>query len=143
MANDLNVFMCIGRLGQEPTNRFAKSGMQITSFSVAVGRQEKDKSTGEKVDATEWINCVVFDKQAEIASQYLHKGSQVHITGELRNEKYEKDGETKYITKVYVNRFQMLGSKQDNGSQGQQSKASKPAAKTGSGFDDMDDDIPF
>jgi single-strand DNA-binding protein len=137
----LNLFQCIGNIGNIDIRYTAKDD-PVANFSVGINSTWKDKA-GEKQQRTDWANCVAFRKQAEIAEQYLEKGMQVYVQGEMRTEEYEKDGEKKYSTKVYVNRFQILGKKNDNGSQGQQSKASRPASKTGSGFDDMDDDIPF
>ncbi len=133
MSNDLNSCNFIGRLGRDPETKVMQSGKNVCTFTLAVGSSWKDKS-GEKQESTEWVNCVVFDKLADICEQYLNKGSQVYISGKMKTEKYTgKDGSEKYATKIIVSDMQMLGGKQQAGSGN-----SKPA-KT----DDFDGDIPF
>ena len=138
MANDLNNCTFIGRLGRDPEVKAMQSGKNVCNFSLAVGSSWKDKS-GEKQESTEWVNCVVYDKLADICEQYLTKGSQIYVAGKMKTEKYTgKDGSEKYATKIVLSDMQMLGGKQSTDS----AKPTK-ASKGGSGFNDMDSDIPF
>lgn len=153
MANDLNQCNFIGRLGKDVDMRYMPNGDAVASLTVAVGSQWKDKA-GNKQEATEWVNVSAFGKLGEICGQYLKKGSQVFVSGRMKTEKYQKDGVDRYSTKIIADRMQMLGSKggssnQDDGqnsrpqqgSTRQPEQAQRPSG--GSGFDDMEDDIPF
>lgn len=146
MANDLNRWQGIGRIGKDIDMRYTGDGKAIASFSMACGESWKNKQTGENQERTEWVNVTAFGKLAEIMGKYLSKGSQVFIEGKLRTEKYQKDGQDRYSTKVIADNMQMLGGKKD-GAQGvsqatqQQTQQAQPGA---SGFDDFDDStIPF
>jgi len=123
------------------------SGDQVTSFSLAVGSQWKDKS-GEKQESTEWVNCTAFGKLAEIISKYVKKGDQIFLSGRMKTEKYQdKSGQDKYSTKIVADRMQMLGGKRNSeagdSAPYQPAPSSKPTGGAPNGFDDMDDDIPF
>ena len=151
MANDLNQCNFIGRLGRDLEARTFPSGDQIANGTLAVGSKWKSKE-GELKESTEWVRLVFHGKSAEIAAQYLRKGSQIFVTGEMRTREWEQDGVKRYATEIRVSNFQMLGSKQDGGESRapapaprQQQRAPAPAPRQGgsSGFDDMDDDIPF
>ena len=149
MANDLNRCEFIGRLGADAEVRYTTAGKAVASFSIACGSSWKDKS-GEKQESTEWINCTAFDKLAEIIAEYLRKGSQVYVSGRLKTDKYEKDGQTRYSTKVVIDTMQMLGSKpadehQSAAPEPRKTPAAKPAAAPvpKGNFDDFDSDIPF
>lgn len=137
MSNDLNQCNFIGRLGKDPESRFTADGKQITSFSIACGSSWKDKQ-GNAQEATEWVNCTVFGKLAEIAGKYLVKGSQVYVSGKMKTDKYEKEGVTMYSTKIIVDNFQMLGGKPEGGEKPKAAQKEAPAAT-----DDFSDDIPF
>lgn len=145
MAGDLNYCSFIGRLGKDPESRFMPNGDQVTSFSIAVGSQWKNKN-GEKQESTEWVNCTAFGRLAEIVSQYLTKGSQVFVSGRFKTDKYQaKDGSDRYSTKIIVDQMQMLGGKNDAQPR-QQEKQFSGGAATGApkgDFSDMSDDIPF
>lgn len=146
MANDLNNCNFIGRLGKDVEIRYMPSGGAVASFSIAVGSQWTDKQSGEKREETEWVNLTAFGKLAEICEKYLTKGSQVFVSGRMKTDKYEKDGVTRYSTKVIVDRMQMLGSRGDNQQSAQnnstaQAKTAQPAQQAN--VDDFDDDIPF
>lgn len=117
MANDLNQCNFIGRLGRDPEQRVFPSGDMVANATLAVGSKWKAKDSGEIKEATEWVRLVFNGKTAEIACQYLRKGSQIFVTGEMRTREWEKDGVKHYSTEIRVNNFQMLGSKQD-GQQG-------------------------
>ena len=151
MANDLNKWMGIGRLGKDPEMRYTSDGKAIASLSIACGESWKDKTTGEKQEKTEWVRIVAFGKLAEIIGEWLKKGAQVYIEGKLQTRKWQdKEGIDRYTTEIVADRMQMLGSRQQDGDErpsgapsaartGQTSRAAgsaKPAA-------DFDDDIPF
>lgn len=147
----VNKVILVGNLGRDPETRYMPDGGAITNISIATTSSWKDKS-GEKQEATEWHRICFFGKLAEIAGEYLKKGSQVYIEGSLRTRKWQdKDGADKYTTEIVCQSMQMLGGRPDGGSSGEYSRASggssKPAARPPSGgtskFDDMDDDIPF
>lgn len=155
MANDLNQYTCIGRLGRDPEVRFMPNGDAAVNISLAVGKSWKDKNSGEKKETTTWVPVSFFGKTAEIIGEYCKKGSQLLITGEFSMRKYtDKDGNEKQITEIKGDRMQLLGGRPDGAGGGQQgapaqrqaapaqrqAPAQRPAA---GGFDDMDSDIPF
>lgn len=119
MANDLNQCNFIGRLGGDPEIRYGNDGMCFANFNIAVGRSWKDKQSGEKKEDTEWVRVVAYGKTAEIAGEYLKKGSQVHITSRVKTRKWQdQGGADRYTTEFVVDNMQMLGSRQEG--QGQQ-----------------------
>jgi len=135
----VNKFIGIGNLGKDPEMRFMPDGKAVTNFSIAITEKYKDKS-GEQKEVTEWVNIVAFGKLAEIAGQYLAKGSQVYVEGKLKTEKYQKDGQDRYVTKIIADKFQMLGGK----GEGKPARDKPQAQSQGENFDDMpDDDILF
>ncbi len=156
----VNKVILIGNLGRDPEMRYLPSGSAVASLAIATTDKYKDKS-GQMVEATEWHRVSFFDRTAEVCGQYLKKGSQVYIEGSLKTRKYtDKDGVEKYATEIRGDRMQMLGSKggggmadMDDGGLDQsappprsQPRTPPPAAAqrpASSGFDDMDDDIPF
>jgi single-strand DNA-binding protein len=151
----VNKVILIGNLGKDPETRYLPSGEALTSFSIATSETWKDKTSGEKKEATEWHRISAFGKLAEICGEYLRKGSQVYIEGSLRTRKWQdKEGQDRYTTEIRADQMRMLGSRGGGGGGegggmreapaggGGASKA--PAKKGGGGsFDDMDDDIPF
>src|SRR4051812_12046634 len=150
----VNKVIIVGNLGRDPETRYMPEGGAITNISVATTEKWKDKN-GEMQEKTEWHRVAFFGKLAEIAGEYLKKGSQVYVEGRLQTRKWQdKDGADKYMTEIVANQMQMLGSRQGMGggraaeaaepAEGGASRpASKPAAKTGGKFDDFEDDIPF
>ena len=132
----VNKWIGIGHLGKDPEVRSMPNGKSVASFSIACSESWKDKNTGEKVEKTEWVNCTAFEKLADIIGQYLKKGKQVYIEGRLQTDKYEKDGQTKYSTKVVVSDMKMLGSKGESDSAPVSNGA--PAASSSE-----DEGIPF
>lgn len=149
----INKVIIVGNLGRDPENRYLPSGEQVTSIAVATTENWTDKQSGEKKSLTEWHRISFFGKLAEIAGQYLKKGSQVYVEGKLRTQKYtDRDGVERYQTNIIANTMQMLGSKQDSGNGGQSGSQNngrnsyadqkqtdrRPAAQP-----DLDDDIPF
>lgn len=152
MARGVNKVILIGNLGRDPEVRYSPSGAAIANVTIATSEGWKDKQTGEMQERTEWHRVVFFSRLAEIAGEYLRKGSQIYIEGRLQTRKWQdKDGQDRYTTEIVANEMQMLGGRagassqmSDASSQFNQPQAaastSKPSAKE---FDDFDDDIPF
>lgn len=139
----VNKVTIIGNLGRDPENRYLPSGEQVTSIAVATTDRWRDKATGEQKEATEWHRISFFGKLAEIAGQYLKKGSQVYVEGKLRTQKYtDKDGIERYQTNIIANTMQMLGSKQDENTQPASTKQDNRRNTYQAGKDGSDD-IPF
>ncbi len=145
----VNKVILVGNLGRDPESRTFPDGGQITNVTIATTDKWKDKQTGESKEATEWHRVAFTGKLAEIAAKYLRKGSQVYVEGSLRTRKWtDQNGVEKYSTEIRADSMQMLGSRQGDSGQGhahapapsQQRQAPPPAS---SGFDGMDDDIPF
>jgi single-strand DNA-binding protein len=162
MARGVNKVILVGTCGQDPEVRYLPNGNAVTSLSLATSEAWTDKQTGQKVEKTEWHRVVLFGKVAEIAGEYLRKGSQCYIEGKIKTREWEKDGIKRYSTEVHVDingTMQLLGSRPDNqgggqqqqqrqrqqrqqhnynqnGNYGQQSQQAAPP-------DNFDDDIPF
>ena len=158
----VNKVILIGNLGRDPEVRYAPSGSAIANVTIATSRNWKDKTSGERQEETEWHRVVFYDRLAEIAGEYLKKGKSVYIEGRLKTRKWtDKDGVEKYTTEIVASDMTMLGSREGGGTGGDEvgesrnsaprsapaqrsaAAAPKPAAKSSTGFDDMDDDIPF
>ncbi len=173
----INKVILIGNLGRDPEVRYTPNGNAICNISVATTRNWKDKTSGDKVEETEWHRVVFYDRLAELAGEYLKKGRQVYVEGRLKTRKWQdKDGKDVYTTEVIADNMQLLGGREgmgggdaggdsgyDQGGGGRgdsrgESRAApatrsappasrpaptKPAPKSSTGFDDMDDDIPF
>lgn len=152
----LNKVIIIGNLGRDPETRYMPSGDAMTTIAVATTETWKDKQTGEKKEATEWHRVTFFGKLAEIAGQYLNKGSQVYVEGSLRTRKYtDKDGVEKYATDIRADEMKMLGGRAEQ--QQEQQGYSTPQYQSGNApaprqaaqqqqapnFDDLDESIPF
>ena len=150
MARGVNKVILIGNLGQDPETKSLPSGSAVTNIRVATTEGWKDKQTGEKKEVTEWHTVVFFDRLAEIAGQYLKKGSQVYIEGTLRTRKWQdKNGNDRYTTEIRANEMQMLGGRPGGAGagggyeqRGGAAKTDAPAAAVAEkSFED--DDIPF
>ena len=163
----INKVILIGNLGRDPEVRYTPNGSAICNVSVATTRNWKDKTSGDKVEETEWHRVVFYDRLAEIAGEYLKKGRPVYVEGRLKTRKWQdKEGKDVYTTEVIATEMQLLGGREgmgggdamdDRGDNRGESRApaarsaapaqrpapTKPASKTATGFDDMDDDIPF
>ena len=146
----VNKVILVGNLGRDPETRYNPEGAAITNISVATTDTWKDKTSGEKQERTEWHRVVFFSRLAEIAGEYLKKGSQVYIEGSLRTRKWtDKEGQDRYTTEIVADRMQMLGSRSGQGDasarEAPAEREAKPAAakKPAGKFDDLDDDIPF
>ena len=149
MARGINKAIIVGTLGQDPETRYMPSGGAVTSVSVATNESWTDKQTGQKQERTEWHNLTFFGRLAEIAGEYLKKGSQVYVEGSLRTEKWQdKQGNDRYTTKIIVKDMQMLGSGGNGGSSGGSSGGNRPQNRPQQQQpapvdDSFDDDIPF
>ncbi len=155
MARGINKVILVGNIGQDPETRFSGAGAAITNISVATSQSWKDKNTGEQQERTEWHRVVFFNRLAEIAGEYLKKGSKVYIEGSLRTRKWQdQNGQDRYTTEIVANEMQMLDSRGSGGmgdgagfapqnsqpaQQPQQNAPAQPVAAS----DDWDDDIPF
>lgn len=131
----VNKVILVGNIGKDPETRYTASGSAISTISVATSEKWKDKQLGQDKERTEWHRVQFFGRLAEIAAEYLTKGSQVYIEGKLRTDEYEKDGIKRYSTSIIADKMQMLGGK---------TSGVKPAANESSTpVDDFDDDVPF
>ncbi len=173
----INKVILIGNLGKDPEVRYTPSGSAVCNITLATSRNWKDKTSGDKVEETEWHRVVFFDRMAEIAGEYLKKGKPVYVEGRLKTRKWtDKDGVEKYTTEIMAETMQLLGGRDGGGGDeggggggggyarggssggggggGERSERSAPAprpappqrpapTKSSTGFDDMDDDIPF
>jgi single-strand DNA-binding protein len=166
----VNKVILIGNLGRDPEVRYTPNGAAVCNVSVATTRNWKDKSSGDKVEETEWHRVVFYDRLAEIAGEYLKKGRPVYVEGRLKTRKWQdKDGKDTYTTEIVAEQMQLLGGREGGGGGGSYGgapagddfdapaaparQAARPAAaprpapapapKSSTGFDDMDDDIPF
>ncbi len=156
MARGINKVILVGNLGADPETRYTASGAAITNIRLATSESWRDKQTGENQERTEWHRVVFFNRLAEIAGEYLRKGSQVYVEGSLRTRKWQgQDGQDRYTTEIVASEMQMLGGRgAETGARPAQSgfRDSQPAAKSGGGgqavaepADDSfaEDDIPF
>ena len=161
MARGINKVILVGNLGRDPETRYTQGGSAVTQFSVATSDSWRDKTTGEQQDRTEWHNVVCFARLAEIAGEYLRKGSKVYIEGSLRTSSWEKEGQKRYKTEIMARELQMLDSRGGGGggdsfdgpsgapsqsSSDQGASGPPPAtenAPTLSDDTDFEDDIPF
>ncbi len=165
----INKVIIIGNLGRDPEVRYTPSGSAVCNVSIATTRNWKSKEGGERQEETEWHRVVFYDRLAEIAGEYLKKGRSVYVEGRLKTRKWQdKEGKDNYTTEIIATEMQMLGGREGMGggagdegggysresSEGgggrsersapaSRAPASKPAPKSSTGFDDMDDDIPF
>ncbi|MBF1222396.1 MAG: single-stranded DNA-binding protein [Haemophilus influenzae] len=141
----INKVIIVGNLGSDPEIRTMPTGEQVANITVATSESWTDKNTGEKKTQTEWHRIVLYRRLAEIAAQYLHKGSQVYIEGRLKTRKWQdNNGQDRYTTEIQGDNLQMLDGRQDESKQAKPSKAkpepSSAMAEQGDGFDD---NIPF
>ncbi|TBU95924.1 single-stranded DNA-binding protein [Phytopseudomonas dryadis] len=162
MARGVNKVILVGTCGQDPETRYLPSGNAVTNLSLATSEQWTDKQTGQKVEKTEWHRVSLFGKVAEIAGEYLRKGSQVYIEGKLQTREWEKDGIKRYTTEIIVDMqgtMQLLGGRPDNAGGGERQQRPAPQREPqqaaprqappqqkpqpAQDYDSFDDDIPF
>ena len=163
----VNKVILIGNLGRDPEVRYTPNGNAVCNVTVATSRQWKAKDSGDKVEETEWHRVVFYDRLAEIAGEYLKKGRSIYVEGRLKTRKWQdKEGKDTYTTEIIAEEMKMLGGREGMGSgagaeegggghsegapqrsapapASRPAAAAKPAAKSATGFDNMDDDIPF
>lgn len=159
MARGINKVILIGNLGADPEIRYTASGTAVANLRLATSEAWKDKQSGDMQERTEWHRLVIFGRTAEVAGEYLKKGSKIYTEGRLRTNKWQgQDGQDRYTTEIVVNEMQMLDSRgggtanygppqggarpQSQSQPAPQQQPSQPAAVDQS-FDDLDDDIPF
>jgi single-strand DNA-binding protein len=141
----VNKWIGIGNLAADPETRYLASGDAVTNIRIGCNDKWKDRQTGEVKEHTEWVNVNFFGRLAEVAGEYLRKGSQVYVEGSLRTRKYtDKNGVEKYATDIRADTMQMLGSRDQGGAPAPRQAAPAQPAPSPSGFDDFDDEsIPF
>ena len=150
MARGVNKVILIGNLGQDPEVKYMPNGGAVANITVATSESWKDKATGEQKESTEWHRVVFFRRLAEIAGEYLKKGSKVYIEGKLQTRKWQdQQGNDRYTTEIIANDMQMLdgrgaggGGSMGGGNYNQSAGGQSGPAPSG-GMDDFDDDIPF
>ena len=154
MARGVNKVILLGNIGQDPQSRAMPSGKAVVNLRIATSKQWRDKTSGENKESTEWHTVVMFVRLAEIAAEYLRKGSQVYIEGELRTRKWQdKEGHDRYSTEIVANEMQMLGGRgaggggQRGGAERSAEPASRgesvPSSEPAGVAENFDDDIPF
>ncbi len=152
MARGINKVILIGNLGADPESRTTPGGMTVTNIRVATTERRKDRQSGDWVDETEWHRVVMFDRLAETAREYLRKGSQVFIEGQIRTNKWQdKDGNDRYTTEIIARDMQMLGGRPGAGAPaaerdqdyGAPAAAGRSSAAAGRREEPFEDDIPF
>ena len=146
MARGINKVILVGTLGADPKTSAMPSGSSVTNVSIATNESWKDKETGEQQDRTEWHRIAFFNRLAEIAAEYLKKGSQIYIEGKLRTRKWQdKDGNDRWTTEIIANELQMLGGR--SASIGdvpeEQTNQSEEHSSPSNSSEDFNDDIPF
>lgn len=142
MARGVNTVILIGNVGQDPEIRHIPGGDMVCTLSVATSEQWKDKQTGETREATEWHRCILWRRLAEIASEYVKKGSQIYIEGKLKTRKWQdKSGQDRYTTEIQVNELQLLGGMPGGGQSRSQQQPTQHHDQNGQGS--IDDEVPF
>lgn len=140
----VNKVIIVGNLGNDPELRTMPNGEAVANISVATSESWQDKQTGEKKEVTEWHRIVFYRRLAEIAGQYLSKGSKVYVEGRLKTRKYQdQNGQDRYLTEIIGDKLQMLGSKPDNQQPQQRQTVAQREAQAKQPVDDFDDVIPF
>lgn len=150
----VNKVILLGNVGKDPEIKYTASGTAVCSISIATSRAWKDKNTGEKQEETEWHRVVLYERLAEIVGEYVHKGDPIYVEARSKTRKWEKNGVDMYTTEFIVENLQLLGGKSERQAprqeapqrqtpDRQQRPAQRQAATTGTGFDNMEDDIPF
>src|SRR3990167_4178685 len=144
MARGINKVILIGNLGKEPEIRYTPNGVEVEKVTLATSESWKDKTSGENVEKTEWHRVVMFQRLAEIAGEYLKKGSKIYVEGRLQTRKWQDktSGQDRYSTEIVGDNMQMLDSKGSSGASVAE-KSTAPAMETAPALDSFDDDVPF
>src|SRR5687767_2673217 len=158
MARGVNKVILVGNLGKDPETRYMPSGSAVTNLTLATSESWKDKQSGEAQERTEWHKVAMFGRLAEIAAEYLRKGSQVYIEGKLRTRKWQdKEGKDRWTTEIIADQMQMLGGRGGGGGAASEpreprsasrqapaeDRSAAPVDEGGGGGGEFDDDIPF
>ena len=143
MARGINKVILVGNLGRDPETRYLPSGGAVTNVSLATSRSWKDRDSGEQKEKTEWHRIVFFNRLAEIAGEYLKRGSKVYVEGELRTREWEKEGQKHFTTEIVGNEMQMLDSKGGSSDYETSNNSSGATPTSLSSSEIIDDDIPF
>lgn len=148
MARGINKVILVGNLGADPETRYLPSGDPVTNVNLATSDVWRDRESGEQKERTEWHRVVFFKRLAEIAGEYLKKGSKVYVEGSLRTRQWEREGQKHYTTEIVANEMQMLDSRggapaSGGGDYGKESAGSSQDFGPPPAEDDFDDDIPF
>ena len=144
MARGINKVILVGNVGGDPETRYMPSGNAVTNVSVATAKSWIDRDSGEQKDRTEWHRVVFFNRLAEIANEYLRKGSKVYVEGELRTREWEREGQKHYTTEVVANEMQMLDNRGDMPVGNTEANPTSTTSNfTSPPPEDFDDDIPF
>ena len=143
----VNKVIIMGNCGRDPEVRYMPSGKAVANVSIATTSKRKDKDSGETIEDTQWHRVTFYERLAEIAGEYLKKGKPVYVEGRLKYGKYtDKDGVEKPTCDIIATELQLLGGREEGATPRQPAQAAPkqaPAGRPSSGFDDMDDDIPF
>jgi single-strand DNA-binding protein len=140
MARGINKVILVGNLGADPESRAMPSGSAVTNIRLATSESWKDKTTGDQQERTEWHNVAFFGRLAEVAAEYLHKGSQVYIEGKIRTRKWQdRDGKDRWSTEIIANEMQMLGGRAGSGAPA----PAEAVAEAPQPSSEFNDDIPF
>jgi single-strand DNA-binding protein len=145
MARGINKVILVGNVGEVET-RYTQQGLAVTKCSIATGKEWKDKNTGEKKSRTEWHQCVAFEPQSLFIGEYVKKGFTLYIEGELQTQKWDKDGEVRYATRVIVDTVEIMRSPREKNGEAQSGAEAAPPELGASGNEpnnSFDDDIPF
>lgn len=142
-SKGVNKVILVGNLGKDPETRFMPSGGAVTNIVVATSESWKDKNSGQAQERTEWHRVVFFNRLAEIAGEYLKKGSKIYMEGSLRTRKWEKNGQDMYTTEIVGSEMQMLDTKGLPKPDNEQSHEPSQVTQVENNFDNFDDDIPF
>ncbi|MCV6612410.1 MAG: single-stranded DNA-binding protein [Amphritea sp.] len=146
-SRGVNKVIIVGNLGNDPETKYMPSGNAVTNITVATSETWKDKQTGEQQERTEWHRCVFFNRLAEIAAEYLRKGSKVYLEGSLRTRKWkDQQGQDRYTTEIVVSEMQMLDSRGSDQARPPAQQQAAPQQQSAPPQDDVpafDDDIPF
>ena len=143
MAKGINKVILIGNLGADPETRYMPSGGAVTNVRLATSESWKDRESGQMNERTEWHRVVFFNKLAEIAGEYLKKGSKVYIEGSLRTRKWVKDGQDHYTTEIVASEMQMLDGRGESGYRAPVDESQAPDGAPPADEGAFDDDLPF
>lgn len=145
MARGVNKVILIGNMGKDPEMRYTPNGVAVANLTIATSESWKDKTSGENVERTEWHRVVMFQRLAEIAGEYLRKGSKIYIEGRLQTRKWQDktSGQDRYTTEIVADSMQMLDSKGGGAPAGEKAASAPSMADAAPALETFDDDVPF